>query len=170
MSRMYAIFPVGKVLDRPNNINYQRLAALASRYRLVVITMEPLPEGLCDKVEKIHLVAGALEMVRTCLAVCARLSGENQRFFIHTQFALTPLSAGFLCRRRFGCRWVYDLWDHPSLVWSERGGLKSLQDLWQGACRAFLKHALYHRHAPSCAVVPARSGTTLSHFPSNSRI
>jgi len=116
------ILVIGKVNDAPNQIRYQRIKALAQRFRLHVVTPAPLPAVLCEYVQEVHVVTGTLPRWRKCMDLAQHLS-SHESVIVHTVYAPHYLVAGFLCKIRFPVRWVYDLYDHPSLNWSTSRGL-----------------------------------------------
>ncbi len=134
---------VGKVPDSDNQVRYQRVRAFAARYRLIVITASPFPEQLRASVAEVHIATDAKDMGRVCFSVCKRLSDEGQFFFLHTQYALPSMVIGALCKLRFGCKWVYDLWDHPSLSWSASHGIRhvSRRLFWAAIGKGFTRRA-----------------------------
>lgn len=129
---MFRILIIGRVNDAPNQIRYQRVLALAEAYPLYVVTTSPLPDVLRDKVREVHVVVRWLSGWRTCLQLARRLGADGE-VVVHTVYAPRPMIAGFLCRAIMPCRWVYDLYDHPSLTWSNDRGV-----------RRFLKRGIWH--------------------------
>jgi len=139
---MITILIIGQVNDVPNQIRYQRVLALAEAYPLYVVTTSPLPDVLRGKVREVHLVGRWLSMWRTCLKLARRLGTEGE-VVVHTVYAPRPMIAGFLCRAMVPCRWVYDLYDHPSLTWSNVRGVRRLlkRGIWHLALSRMLRLA-----------------------------
>lgn len=125
------ILIIGRVNDAPNQIRYQRVLALAEAYPLYVVTTNPLPDVLRVKVHEVHMVGRWLSMWWTCLRLARRLGADGE-VVVHTVYAPRAMIAGFLCRATVPCRWVYDLFDHPSLTWSGSRGVRRVlkQGVW----------------------------------------
>ncbi|MBB4211231.1 glycosyltransferase involved in cell wall biosynthesis [Rhodothalassium salexigens DSM 2132] len=136
------ILIIGPVNDAPNQIRFQRVFALAGAYRLDVVTPKPLPPSLEARAQAVHVVGKHLSLLRTSLQLARRL-GHEDRVVVHTVYAPRLLLAGFLCRVLAQCRWVYDLYDHPSLTWStSRGaGRVAKAGLWRLLLSPMLKLA-----------------------------
>lgn len=120
----WLIVVVGKIHDRPNQVRYQRLAALAAQFNVITITSAELPEKLRNLSEQVivkeRAISTWLEVIR-----CARaLKRSARKYGVYTQYTPNSLIAGYLCKRICGAPWVYDLWDHPSLSWSNLKGVK----------------------------------------------
>lgn len=136
------ILVIGQVNDAPNQIRYQRVLALAEAYPVHVVTTHPLPDALLDKVREVHVVGRWLSMWQICLRLVRRL-GVDGDVVIHTVYAPRPMIAGFLCRCLVPCRWVYDLFDHPSLTWSGSRGMRRVlkRGIWHLALSRMLRLA-----------------------------
>ncbi len=136
------ILVIGQVNDAPNQIGYQRVLALAEAYPLYVVTTCPLPDALRDKVREVHLVGRWFSMWLTCLRLTRRLGADGD-VVVHTIYAPRPMIAGFLCRLMEPCRWVYDLFDHPSLTWSGSRGVRRVlkRGIWHLALSRMLRLA-----------------------------
>lgn len=116
------ILVIGKVNDAPNQIGFQRIAALADQGNLHVVTTAPLPETLKAVVSGEHPVPGTLSMWKKSLELVRRFSNESD-VVVHTVWGPRPLVAGYICKLRARAYWVYDLYDHPSLTWRRAGPL-----------------------------------------------
>lgn len=122
---------IGPVNDAPNQVRFQRVKALSERYQLHVVTTAPLPASLAEQVNGVHIVGRWLSMWTTSYKLARRLGAEYDVLVI-TTYAPRLVISGFLCHVTLGCRWVYDLYDHPSLTWGYERGFRRLtkQLLW----------------------------------------
>ena len=136
------ILVIGQVNDAPNQIRYQRVLALAEAYPLYVVTTGPLPEVLRGKVREVYVVGRWLSLWQISLRLARRLGAEGE-VVIHTVYAPRLMIAGFLCRVMLPCRWIYDLYDHPSLTWSGSRGLKRVvkRGVWSLVLSRMLRRA-----------------------------
>lgn len=116
----WAIYVVNNVLDRPNRNSYQRIIALAQGFNLVVVTNAALPRAIEDLAQEVHQVKKAFSTWQMVIRVAKELTHEGNKVYVHTQYSPNPTIAGYLCKQRTGCKWVYDLWDHPSLGYELR--------------------------------------------------
>jgi len=108
---------IGLVEDAPNQIRYQRVVALAKRFTLHVVTTAPLPLSLDKLVARVHVVAAHESLWMRAIRV-AKHNQNNTPVIVHTVYAPRAILAGFFCKFWLNCRWVYDIYDHPSLTWS----------------------------------------------------
>ena len=120
--RDWVIFVVHVVKDRPNRNGYQRLVALAAEFNVVVVTSIALPSALDRKVKRVLIANGRKEVWSMALKTAKDLQEEGENIYVHTQYSSIQAIAGFICKLRLGCKWIYDLWDHPSLTYSSRRG------------------------------------------------
>lgn len=120
--RDWVIFVIEFVQDRPSQVRFQRLVALTDEFNVIVVTSKKLP-GLLDRLVNSVIIADSRTDVWSITNKTSKyLQDEGKKFYIHTQYSPIQSIAGFLCKRQFGCKWVYDLWDHPSLTYSSRKG------------------------------------------------
>lgn len=142
-NRRWAVLIINRVLDRPNQVRYQRIVALAAEFNLIVITKTPLPKVLEAMVSEVRIERSNRGVLSRALAECRRLKAAGVPYYVHTQYAAVPLLAGYACKTLHQCRWVYDLWDHPSLGWIESTGPVrwARQMFWSGALRRLVVHA-----------------------------
>ncbi len=155
----WVIFVTTSVLDRRNQVRYQRVIALSKMFNVIIVTTSQLPQALKDFVYEIHTVADSKKLLTKAANVVKQLSHEEKNFYVHTQYAPIPLVIGYLCKKLYGCRWVYDLWDHPSLSWSMKRGL--YRRIKQISYTALLRPMLRKSDAWIIAMHP----DILSHFP-----
>ena len=118
----WCIFVVGRVLDRPNQVRYQRIIALHKCFKVAVVTTCALPRHLQDYVDKVVIVPAGFHTWKNVIKIGKWLHHKGQTFFVHTQYSPKSLAAGYIAKRIFACKWVYDLWDHPSLTWEYLNG------------------------------------------------
>lgn len=121
--RDWVIFVVHIVKDRPSRNSYQRLLALGSEFNVLVITSAALPPMIDREVQGVFVASGHREVWSMALKAGQGLKSEGKKFYIHTQYSTVQALAGYICKRKLGCKWIYDLWDHPSLNYSMRRGL-----------------------------------------------
>lgn len=119
----WVVLVIGRVLARPNQVRYQRVKALSSAFRVILISSEAAPADLAARCHDVHIVKTGWRTWLMVLKVAKGLARRRFHFYIHTQYASGALISGFLCRLLIGCPWVYDVWDHPSLGWAHRRGL-----------------------------------------------
>ncbi len=121
----WAILVALTVPNRANQVRYQRIVALAEAFNLIVITSSPLPEKLQDMVVETHIITNNFDAWRKTRDNVRQLLANDKKVYVHTQYVPITALTGYLSKRKFGCKWVYDLWDHPSLiVQSQRGPKK----------------------------------------------
>lgn len=120
--RGWVIFVVNKVPDRPNQVRYQRFVALAQGFNLIVVTNADLPQALKDLAQEVYLVNKMFSTWSMVIRIAKRLKQEGNTVYVHTQYSPNPAIAGYLCKQRVGCKWIYDLWDHPSLGYMSMKG------------------------------------------------
>lgn len=116
------IFVVNTVTDKNGQVRYQRIMGLSHSFNVFVVTRTPLPGELADLVAQVHVARSRREMLGRALALAKNLRARNRLFYVHTQYLPFTAFIGFACKKITGCKWVYDLWDHPSLKWAHIQG------------------------------------------------
>jgi len=116
------IFVVNSVPDKNGQVRYQRILGLARAFHLHVVTRRPLPVELVDLVTEVRVARSRRQMLHQAVSLSKSLAAEGRKFYIHTQYLPFTGFIGFLCQKTTGCKWVYDLWDHPSLKWAHIRG------------------------------------------------
>lgn len=172
-NKKWVIIVINMILDRPAQVRYQRIVTLAASFNSIVVTQHELPEALEIIVKETHVVKKGWRTWSTVLHIAKGLRAERKDFYIHTQYSPNGAIAGYLCKRHTDCKWLYDLWDHPSLGWlGLRGPSRWIrQAMWLGLLRLMLPKAdiwiigmhpgiFAHLPAPSmaCRLILARSG------------
>lgn len=157
--KISVIFVVNLVLDRPSQVRYQRILALSTVFNVIVVSRGMLPRKLKSVVTEVYKVDSVWKMWAKTLDLARLLTRRGGRGYVHTQYSLDSMFAGYLCKKLTGYPWIYDLWDHPSLSWARAKGpsrwLK--QFFWFG-----VKHLLRNCDAWIVAMNPG----VLGHLPS----
>ena len=120
--RGWVIFVVQYVRDRPSQVRFQRVVALASEFNVVVVTNSALPKKLEKLIHSVVIARSWRDIWIETINVGKKLKSNGQRFYVHTQYSPIHAMAGYLCKLQLGSKWIYDLWDHPSLTYRERRG------------------------------------------------
>ncbi len=143
IKKKWVIFVVGLVKDRPNQVRYQRIVMLSKQYNVITISEYQLPSSLEKIVYEQCIVDSTFKMLVNVVKIGQRLSGDGKDFYIHTQHTIESLFAGYLCKKTSGAKWVYDLWDHPSLTWSKSKGIRRWFKvfLWKFIARQVISEA-----------------------------
>ena len=118
----WVIFIVSKVLDRPNRNSYQRIVALAQEFKVIVVTNAKLPSAHTSLVSKVYRVSPGRATFFTVRKIARELKNAQKNVYIHTQYAPNSAIVGYVCSRSIGCKWLYDLWDHPTLSYMKFRG------------------------------------------------
>ena len=116
------IFIVNSVPDKNGQVRYQRILGLTNTFNVYVVTRTPLPAELSALVAEVRLTSSPGQMLLEAISFSKRLKAQNAYFYVHTQYLPFTGTVGFICKKITGCKWVYDLWDHPSLKWSHVSG------------------------------------------------
>ena len=116
------IFIVNSVPEKNGQVRYQRILGLVNSFNVFVVTRAPLPAELSDLVEEVRVARSRRQMLREAIALAKSFSAQNRKFYVHTQYLPFTAIVGFCCQQTTGCKWVYDLWDHPSLKWAHIRG------------------------------------------------
>ncbi|GAB6194396.1 hypothetical protein JCM39068_41490 [Desulfocastanea catecholica] len=122
----WVIFVINHLKDRKSRNSYQRIVALSQKYRVVVVTNNQLPQDLEVLVSRVCVELKKSQMVLTAVNIARQLIREDKKVYVHTEYSPNSALVGYLCKKRTGCKWVYDLYDHPSVGWI---GLKG-PSLW----------------------------------------
>ena len=116
------IFVVNSVPDKKGQVRYQRILGLTRKFNVFVVARAPLPAELADLVAEVRVAGTRKQMLREAIDLAKSLRAQNRIFYVHTQYVPFTGLVGFLCKKATGCKWVYDLWDHPSLKWAHIRG------------------------------------------------
>jgi len=133
------VFIVNSVPDKNGQVRYQRILGLTSKFKVYVVTRTPLPAELSALVEEVCVTSSPGQMLRGAISLSKRLKAQNAEFYVHTQYLPFTGTIGFICKKITGCKWVYDLWDHPSLKWSHISGPMRL---WRKAIWVFFRRLM----------------------------
>lgn len=139
--RPTVIFILNAIPDREGVPQYQRVVALSRRFNVVVVACNPIPASLREVVQEVRVVRRRRFMFGESLRVARELSKAGKQYFIYTQYSMYHLSIGYFVKKITGCRWIYDLWDHPSLRWAHRDRLRRIFSIvvWKVFVRRLLR-------------------------------
>ncbi|NNE63000.1 MAG: glycosyltransferase [Gammaproteobacteria bacterium] len=116
------ILIVNSVPDKSGQVRYQRILGLTRTFNVFVVTRATLPAELSELVEEVRVARSRKQMLREAIAISKDLADKNKKFYVHTQYLPFTGIVGYSCKRITGCKWIYDLWDHPSLKWAHIRG------------------------------------------------
>lgn len=122
--KIHCIYVVRKISGASGRNSYVRVRELSERFELSIVTLNEIPVALECFVKEICVVPSLRRLYEVSLEQAKGKMDDGEVVFVHTQYESLIALAGFFCKVRLGCRWIYDLWDHPSLNWQLKRGLK----------------------------------------------
>lgn len=110
------VFVCATINDNVNSTRFQRAKLLSSQFQASLLFRNSIPEEIARSCVATYQVRRGLFgfIVAMCLLGYLRLFKGYKT--IHTQYSLYAVIWGFVAQKIFGYRWIYDLWDHPSLA------------------------------------------------------
>lgn len=111
---------IGVILPRPNSTRYQRLLAYADAYDVTLITHAAPPRELGRLVRKTVVLRRTGWPLRAALWT---LIADGLSPVVISSYAIDGLLVGIAAKLR-GRRWVYEVWDHPSLTYAYGGAVR----------------------------------------------
>jgi glycosyltransferase involved in cell wall biosynthesis len=103
---------------KPDNVNtpeYQRVKLLSRNFRVALVYRWAIPDASRRRCQETYRVGGGIFSVVRGFFLIAYLRFAKGYTVVYTSPETFGIIWGYLAKVLFGCVWIYDLWDHPSL-------------------------------------------------------
>ncbi len=135
------IFLCMSIRDIRHSTRYQRSKLLSSLYDVTLICRWRPSQEVAEMFSSVIVLPWGGYFILTPIIIgINKLLGINS---IHTQYNIAGIILGWFAKKFFRYKWVYDLWDHPSLQIDFSSDTKSrlLRVLWDRVCCKMLQSA-----------------------------
>ena len=103
---------------KPGNVNvpeYQRAKLLTHHFRTTIVYRWDIPDSIRGECEEVYRVRGRILAVLHGFLLVLYLRVVKGYEIVYTGPNIFAIMWGSLAKSFLGCRWILDLWDHPSL-------------------------------------------------------
>jgi glycosyltransferase involved in cell wall biosynthesis len=135
--RIKIIFLCANIKNNINSTRYQRALVLTKNFDTIIISRSSIPADIKDRTLRSYNVGNnAFSLLYTLLLILYLRLTSNCRS-IHTQYNTPAIITGFVAKYFMGFVWIYDLWDHPTLLFRV--------DNWRRRLQKFIFHLFVFR-------------------------
>ncbi len=109
------IFACNLILDNENVPEYQRARLLTQNFRTAILYRSTIPDTIRDECQETYRLRGRILSVLHGFLLILYLRVVGGYRTLYTSPETFSMIWGSLAKSLLGCKWIYDLWDHPSL-------------------------------------------------------
>ena len=114
---------------KPGNVNvpeYQRAKMFTENFRTAIVYRWDIPDSIRGRCEEAYRVRGRMLAALHGFSLILYLRIVRGYKIVYTGPNIFAIIWASLAKSLLGCRWIFDLWDHPSLELASARTLSSL--------------------------------------------